>query len=134
MKIVTGAVIYKKDSVLLTRRKAGEKLNGYWEFPGGKIKKNESPQSCLERELHEELDVESEAGEIIAESTYEYEHGTIKLLGIKTELKDYKLKLSVHDKAEWVLIKDLLNYKLSPADIPIAKRIMELYGNVCFLG
>ena len=130
MILVTCAIIFRNNSVLLTRRKAGEKLNGYWEFPGGKIEQDETPQFCLERELHEELDVESEAGEIIAESIYEYEHGTIKLLGIETKLKDNKLTLSVHDKVEWVLIKDLLRYKLSPADIPIAKTIMELYDNV----
>jgi len=34
--------------------------------------------------------------------------------------------LTVHDKIEWVPITSLLEYKLAPADIAIAKKIMEL--------
>jgi len=126
MKLVTAAIIYKKDCVLLTRRKSGENLEGFWEFPGGKIEDKETPQECLERELLEELGVRSNANEIIAESIYKYDNGTIKLIGIETYLIDQKIELSVHDKFDWVSIKLLLDYKLSPADIPIAKHIMEL--------
>ena len=34
MKEVTAGVLRMGDSVLLTRRAVGEKLAGYWEFPG----------------------------------------------------------------------------------------------------
>lgn len=121
MKLVTAAIIIINNHVLLTRRKKGQKLEGYWEFPGGKIEKNETPQSCLERELYEELNVKAKAGKTIAESVYEYSHGSIKLIGIETILLSDQLKLSVHDKAKWVLLKDVTNFNLAPADIPIAK-------------
>jgi len=126
MKLVTAAIILKDDSILLTRRKAGEKLAGFWEFPGGKIEEGETPQVCLERELYEELGVRSRALEIIAESVYTYDHGVIKLIGIKTELHDDSFRLSVHDKAAWVPMQNILNYKLAPADIPIAEKILNL--------
>jgi 8-oxo-dGTP diphosphatase len=125
MKVVTAAIISKINLILLTRRKVGEKLEGYWEFPGGKIENGETPQQCFERELLEELGVNSTAGSIFAESIYHYEHGKIKLIGIKTDLIDQEFTLTVHDKAEWVLIKDLLEYQLAPADIPIAQKILE---------
>ncbi len=126
MKIVTAAIIFKNNHVLLTRRKKGQKLEGYWEFPGGKIEEDETPQICLERELFEELGVKATAGKIIAESTYEYDHGAIKLLGIETRLKEKSFRLSVHDKAEWVLIENITSYRLAPADIPLANTIKEL--------
>ena len=126
MKIVSAAIIFRNNCVLLTRRAKGQKQEGFWEFPGGKIEENETPQSCLERELSEELGVATRAGEILAESIYEYDHGTIKLLGIETELLEENISLSVHDRAEWVLIEEVTCYNLSPADIPIAKTIMEL--------
>ena len=125
MKLVTAAIIISNNRVLLTRRKKGQKLEGYWEFPGGKIEKHETPQSCIERELSEELNVKAKAGEIIAESTYEYSHGSIKLIGIETALLSDKIQLSVHDKAEWVLLEDVANFKLAPADIPIAKILIK---------
>ncbi len=68
MKIVTAAIIFHNNTVLLTRRNNGQKLEGYWEFPGGKIEQGETPQICLERELYEELGVEATAGKIIGES------------------------------------------------------------------
>jgi len=125
MKLVTAAIIINQNQILLARRKIGQKLEGYWEFPGGKIEQNETPQSCLERELLEELNVVAKAGEIIAESIYEYSHGAIKLIAIETILLSNKIQLSVHDKVEWVPLKDICNFKLAPADIPIAKQLKE---------
>ena len=61
---------------------------------------------------------------------YEYDHGAIKLLGIETKLKEQNFSLSVHDKIEWVLVQNLTSYNLAPADIPIAKKIMELSKDV----
>jgi hypothetical protein len=34
--------------------------------------------------------------------------------------------LEVHDKAEWVPLKDVLEYKLAPADILIAQTVMGM--------
>ena len=75
MKLVTAAVIIEIGKTLLTRRKSRENLQGFWEFPGGKIEENETPQECLEREIFEELGVQSEAGKILCKSIYEFEHG-----------------------------------------------------------
>ena len=127
MKEVTAAIILCNSTVLLCRRKAGEKLEGYWEFPGGKIDTGETPQQCLERELLEELGVKSHALEVFLENIHHYEHGVIKLIGIFTDLTEKDFTLFVHDKAQWIEIRDILNYQLSPADIPIAKKLMEAY-------
>lgn len=125
MKTVTAAIIIRDNKILLARRKEGERLAGYWEFPGGKIEKDETPQTCLERELYEELGVRARAGEVIAESEYHYDHGSIKLLAIRAELLDDNLALQVHDRVEWVDILEIMKYKLAPADVPVALKIME---------
>ena len=127
MKHVSAAVIIINQKVLITRRSLNQKLAGFWEFPGGKLEQNETPQQCLERELKEELGVSSTAGKILLESIYQYEHGEICLTAIKTVLHDTSFTLSVHDKFEWVKFDDLLNYKLAPADIPIAEEILKTH-------
>jgi 8-oxo-dGTP diphosphatase len=130
MKLVTAAIILKNDTVLITRRKPDEKLPGYWEFPGGKIEKDETPQQCIERELFEELGIKSKAGKIIVESEYHYKHGSFRLLAILTTIEENSFFLKVHDMAEWAPLASLLTYNLAPADIPIAKAIMEKNGEL----
>ena len=126
MKKVTAAIIFKDQRVLLTRRNKGEVLAGFWEFPGGKIDDDETPQSCLERELKEELGINTKAGKMLAVSEYRYEHGAFQIIAIQTEILNGDIRLTVHDRAEWVLIENLEEYKLAPADVTIAKRLLEV--------
>jgi len=99
-----------------------------WEFPGGKLEPGETPQSCIVRELREELGVESDAGEILTTSVFAYPGGTIELIAVTVSLRSAVLTLHVHDRAEWVTPQDLQSYELAPADIPIAEEIIRKYG------
>lgn len=56
-KKVAAAIVHLDGKILITRRAPGEKLAGMWEFPGGKIEHEETPQECIIRELREELGV-----------------------------------------------------------------------------
>lgn len=125
---VAAAVIYQEGIVLITRRAPGEKLAGMWEFPGGKLEPGETPQSCIVRELREELGVECDAGEILTTSIFTYPGGAIELIAVTVALRSNVLTLQVHDRAEWVTPQDLLGYALAPADIPIAEEIIRKYG------
>ena len=132
MKTVTAAIITRGNEVLLTRRGPTEKLAGYWEFPGGKLEDGESLADCLRRELNEELGVDANVGEVMAESEYHYEHGSFLLVGMYANLLSDQFKLTVHDLAEWVPIVDITNYQLAPADIPIANEVIKNVRSTTF--
>ena len=127
-KPVAAAVVHLDGKVLITRRAPGETLAGMWEFPGGKLEHEETPQECITRELREELGVESVAGEILTSTTYTYPGGTIELIAIMVTLQSTQFTLQVHDLFEWVQPQELLQYDLAPADIPIAEEILRKYG------
>lgn len=55
---VAVAVIVRGNEVLIARRSDDVHQGGLWEFPGGKVEKNETVQHALKRELKEELDIE----------------------------------------------------------------------------
>ena len=55
--VAVGVLIDDTGCVLLARRQKGTHLEGYWEFPGGKVEAGESIESALARELSEELGV-----------------------------------------------------------------------------
>lgn len=124
---VAAAIILEDDKILLGRRKPGESLAGYWEFPGGKVEADETIQECLERELREELSLETRAGEILIDNEYHYEHGSFRIIAVETEVLSGTMKMNVHDKLEWVPLEELTTYKLPPADIPIVEKLIELH-------
>ncbi len=126
MKQVTAAIIIKGHEVLIAKRPAGDRLSGKWEFPGGKIEAGESPEECLRRELAEELGIEACVGDFFAESVYHYEHGAIELLAYFVEWISGDICLRAHDEVKWVAMKELGQYDLAPADIPIMEKLLFL--------
>ena len=128
MKEVSAAIIVENDKVLLTRRAPNEKLAGYWEFPGGKREAGENIEECLVRELKEELDIKVEASGVFGESEYQYDGGSILLIGVRARILNGTPTLSVHDAFEWVPLSLVHQYKLAPADIPLANKLVEEYG------
>jgi len=57
MLVVAAALIDPDGRVLIAQRPPGKAMAGLWEFPGGKIEPNETPETALIRELREELDI-----------------------------------------------------------------------------
>ncbi|SHN75630.1 8-oxo-dGTP diphosphatase MutT [Desulfitobacterium chlororespirans] len=125
MKDVTAAIIIKGEEVLIARRAPGEKHAGSWEFPGGKVEAGETPEACLKRELAEEFGIEVKVQGFVKSSLYEYPQGSIRLLAYRVKILHGEIELRAHDRYEWVGVKQLPNYELLPADVPIADYLRE---------
>ena len=122
IKVVCG-IIYKDGRVLITRRKEGKSLAGYWEFPGGKIDLGELENEALTRELEEELDMEVQIFKRLGEFIHHYENFSLSLIGFKCKLINWNGIMTDHDKAEWILPHELIKYKFAEADLPFVKII-----------
>jgi 8-oxo-dGTP diphosphatase len=125
-KVVTAAIIRTNGFVLLARRSSGQNLAGFWEFPGGKVEDGETSEECLARELQEELGIQTIIGRKCAESSYQYDHGTFRIVAYFVEWLAGDLRPRVHDRVEWVKFRDLGEYQLLPADDPIAVVVQNL--------
>ena len=125
MTDVTAAILIKDDKILIARRKETDRQGGKWEFPGGKIQKNETPRECLIREMKEEFGIEVRVGEFFAESTYCYEHGEIRLLAYRTAWVDGRLTLKAHADCRWVYPSQLNDFEFAPADIPFVEKLQQ---------
>jgi 8-oxo-dGTP diphosphatase len=120
---VTAAIIERDGKILIAKRSSTSSLPNKWEFPGGKVEVGETPEICLARELYEEFDIIVTVGDFIAESVYQYEKKTVRLLGFRVQYDDEIKVMNAHDDVRWVPVDDLLEYDLAPADVPIAQKI-----------
>lgn len=121
MQKVAAAVIKYEDKVLLMRRAPGQKLAGFWEFPGGKVENGERVSAALHRELDEELDIKAKIGKLITS----VKDGAYEIYAYDVKYYDGLIRLSVHDDMEWVPLNMALSYKLLPADKKIVMYITK---------
>ena len=120
---VTAAVIEKEGRVLIARRKPGGPFGGLWEFPGGKIEANESPEQCLERELREELGIQAQTGSLLCVSRHDYGHLAIELLAYRVRSFTGEVQALEHAETRWVPSDRLAEYDFPEADRPIIREL-----------
>lgn len=126
--VVVCGVILKNDKVFIARRKPEKSLGGYWEFPGGKLEGSETEDSALKRELSEELGMKVKIQKRLASNTHVYQKVEIELIPFLCEYVEMDtLEFTDHDQVKWIAIPDLLTYKLSEADIPIAQNVIDYF-------
>lgn len=119
---VTAALIVKDGRILAARRAPGKHLEGHWEFPGGKLEENETPEGCLERELFEEFSISSRVGAYVGQSVYDYGEKVVRLLGYEVEHLSGDFELVDHDELRWLEIDQLADVNWAPADIPLVEQ------------
>lgn len=100
-------------------------LPGKWEFPGGKVEEDESPEECLKREIQEELAIEIEIFEKLSPADFSYPGKTIRLIPMAAHWKGGQLHLAEHDQFLWLEKKDLISLDWAPADLPLVHELIE---------
>lgn len=126
---VVGAIIIKEKRILCCQRGPGRALANLWEFPGGKIEKNETKTQALKRELREELKITvSMVEEEFDFTCYEYDFGFVNLTTFICYLESGEPQLTEHLQVKWLLPQELGSLEWAPADIPTVEKlkVMEI--------
>ena len=120
---VVAAIIKKGNYYLLAKRNKNKYMGSKWEFPGGKVEQNETFKEALCREILEELNVNIEIHNKVAEESYRDEEINITLHYYMCSLIDRNILLSEHEAIEWVKKQDFLKYEFVPGDGDITSLI-----------
>lgn len=123
MIIVAAGVVSQNGKIMLCQRKPSDRLGLKWEFPGGKLEIGETPQQALERELREELDIETRTGRIL-DIRCDFSSGKeIMILFFRSEWLSGTPKTVDCNAIAWAEPSELLAYDLAPADVETARFI-----------
>ena len=123
LSIAIGILRNTKNEVLLGKRTKGS-LMGYWEFPGGKIEPNETPEEALFREFQEELGVEIGRSKQMEPIEYHYDHYDVLLVPYK--IIDYIGYPSGLEGQEliWCATDQLREIGIIPADLSLVEELI----------
>ncbi len=139
MIVVSAALKNEHDELLIQRRPEHKNHGGFWEFPGGKLEPNETPEMGLRRELKEELDIDvnihnmQSAGFITdsygANDSYLFNNfgfsksinpdGMILLLLYIINKWEGKISPQEGQPFTWVNRKNIYNYPMVTLDLPL---------------
>lgn len=122
------ALIDRDGKILMARRPEGKAQAGLWEFPGGKLAQDETPEAALVRELKEELAIDVEASCLAPAAFASQALGEFHLLmplyvcrkwnGTPVPVEGQELR--------WVRREALTGMAMPPADRPLAAQLRDL--------
>jgi 8-oxo-dGTP diphosphatase len=126
MILVTAGILTDGERILICQRKAGDRFGLKWEFPGGKVEAGETPETCLRRELAEELGIEAEVGPEVHRTDYRYPNGfTVRLLFFKILRYTGAPENREFERFVWARSHELSGFDFLEADRVIADRLAQ---------
>ena len=126
--VVACALIDPDGRVLLAQRPPGKAMGGLWEFPGGKVDSGEAPEETLIRELQEELGIAVKEACLapFAFASHAYPDFHLLMPLYVCRRWDGTPQALEHSALKWVRPKDMSQYSMPPADLPLIPMLREL--------
>jgi A/G-specific adenine glycosylase len=122
---VTAAVIRQNGRILLAQRPQTGLLGGMWEFPGGKQEPGEDLESCLKREIDEELGIRIRVGRELGIYRHAYSHFRVTLHAFECRLVPARQEPEVKGVAawRWVTPDEFETFPMGKIDREIARHL-----------
>lgn len=126
--LVSAAALVDVDGrVLLARRPPGKALSGLWEFPGGKVREDETPEAALIRELKEELAIDVTESCLAPFTFASHRYPDFDLLMPLYLCRRWEGQVTALEGQEvaWVRPARLSDYQMPPADKPLIAMLRD---------
>jgi len=113
---VSSCLLKKKNKILITSRPKGKFLSGFYELPGGKLKKDESFVDCIKREIKEEINLQIYDSEIrnLDLITHKYKKTIIIMMVFMINRWKGKIRCNENQKIAWISSYEIRKFKFLP--------------------
>lgn len=122
--VACGVLRRANGEVLIAQRPAGKIAAGKWEFPGGKIERDESAEAALQRELHEELGIAITSARPLICVSHDYSDRRVILDTWLVSGWSGEIHGREQQALAWVQAQALAHYDLLAADGPIVTALL----------
>ena len=120
LHVACAVLLDDQNRLLAVQRSTMMSLPLMWELPGGKIEPNEDAQTCIVREIKEELSLDMIPIACLPEVDFRYPDFEITLYPVSGSITDWTtLALSEHAAYDFLTVDALMTVDWAPADIPI---------------
>ncbi len=119
---VVAAILIQDNQIFATQRGYGD-YKGRWEFPGGKVEPDETPEEALIREMREEMKTEVTVGERFDTVEYDYPDFHLSMDCFLCTVKSGDLTLTVHEDARWLSAENLYSVDWLEADLGLLAKL-----------
>src|SRR5689334_19375667 len=124
IKQVVAALIIREEKILICQRAEGQAMPLKWEFPGGKVERDEDLKDALRRELDEELGIDAVIGRKVAAIQHTYAGGTsLSLYFYRVDQFKNEIENRIFRDVRWVDRKELPTYDFLEADVKLVRDI-----------
>ena len=124
LEVVAGLIEDGQGRLLLGQRLPGSHMAGYWEFPGGKRRAQETPRQALGRELREELGIEVQQATFVTALTHRYPEHEVRLELWRVDRYAGEPVARENQPLRWSRADELLDLPILPADEPLVVTLL----------
>ena len=124
IKVVAGLIL-QNNKLLICQRPNFKDHPLKWEFPGGKIKNDETNEEALIREINEELSINIINYEELISYNFIYKELNKKVFIYFYLVNNFSGKVlnNFHKELKWIEIKDIREYDFLEGDLKIIDHI-----------
>ncbi len=124
LQVAVGIIRDPQRGIFLARRSSSSHMANKWEFPGGKIEKDETAEQALKRELMEETGIEVLSAQAIGQADHTYDDVHVTLHFFLVEQWQGEPWGKEGQPHRWVRQEALIAEEFPPANHQLVSRLV----------
>lgn len=127
LDVVVGVIVNANHNVLITQRSVKGSHPSDWEFPGGKVEKNERIDLALVRELNEEVNIKATKAKLFMTHEHQYDAYHVTLHAFLVTAYHGLVRCNENQQGyRWVALSELNQYTFPAANEPLIKQLKNM--------